>query len=786
MNKSAQLANAAANIDPSVLEALNAAVKKAEKDAKLTPVFLSRESFAANATTTGSLEIDRILGGGIPPGRIVGIAGPEHTGKSLIATQIASEQLKLGRIASYLDAEGGNDPLFLKARGIDFDRYRGQRDKNGSLKPGQKDTLLYYQPETGEQVNHYMWNVMSSLPENRSPKFPIVIFLLDSVVALVSSAVAEDLDSNRMAMHAKMYSEILPTIVSQLSRTGCTFVYTNQLRQKPAQMFGDPCYEPCFAGDTRIATDHGLIKIEDCIDMGFKALTPTGATSAKSEFVYTGKKKTVILVLRNGMKLEVTPDHRITTTEGDYEAKDCRNRRVVLTTGGCFGNELEDREIGLLLGWAVGDGWLTDFETAGRRFGVCFGPDDYYAKAEITRIMKEKYGVCHQTRATGDKANVDTLATDKAIVKNDMRKWGWHCGTAREKQVPEIIFRSTRQVMSAFLGALFSADGSVRALTDSRDCIELSTASEVLAQQVQLLLLNFSVTSRIYYQNRTGQVRLPKNDGSGELAEPTDRGDYYKVVISGEAVKNYIECIGFPLSPQKHAKSLQIKWSKALDLTCEVVDIQEGFTERHVYDVREPMTNHLHANGIIAHNCGDSLKFYSSIRLRLSSSKPKVNEDKDHPFVSGFIADAKPRQGGVWEEPHFNEKGEEVGLDRYVYTAIRTVKNKVYTPQKVCWMRVHFEEAGGTGRGLDPVFDLFTFLYNMRALEKVKEGFKLVDTRWKLQELGVPEIIVYQDFKRWVMSDPSIVSKVRQRVIIEHDAIGNANSSLNEEESNEN
>lgn len=427
MNKSAQLAQAAANIEPAVLEALNAAVKKAEKDAKLTPVFLSRESFAANATTTGSLEIDRILGGGIPPGRIVGIAGPEHTGKSLIATQIAAEQLKMGRIASYLDAEGGNDPLFLKARGIDFDRYRGQRDKNGNLKPGQKDTLLYYQPETGEQVNHYMWNVMSSLPENRSPKFPIVIFLLDSVVALVSSAVAEDLDSNRMAMHAKMYSEILPTIVSQLSRTGCTFVYTNQLRQKPAQMFGDPSYEPA----------------------------------------------------------------------------------------------------------------------------------------------------------------------------------------------------------------------------------------------------------------------------------------------------------------------------------------------------------------------GDSLKFYSSIRLRLSSSKPKVNEDKDHPFVSGFIADAKPRQGGVWEEPHLNEKGEEVGLDRYIYTAIRTVKNKVYTPQKVCWMRVHFEEAGGTGRGLDPVFDLFTFLYNMRALEKVKEGYKLVDTKWKLQDLGVPEVIVYQDFKRWVMSDPSIVAKVRQRVIIDHDAIGSSNNAVNEEDSNE-
>ena len=116
-------------------EIIAKAAREYERSAKLSPVFLRRSSFALTATSTGSLWLDAIMGGGVPPGRIVGVAGPEHSGKSLILTEIAANQLRAGRVASYMDAEGGNDPLFLKARGIDFDLYRGARNKNGDLKP---------------------------------------------------------------------------------------------------------------------------------------------------------------------------------------------------------------------------------------------------------------------------------------------------------------------------------------------------------------------------------------------------------------------------------------------------------------------------------------------------------------------------------------------------------------------------------------------------------------------------------------------------------------------------
>jgi len=116
----------ASGITPELLANLNKASQALEKSNKrMQRVFMKRASFAGAAVSTGSLWLDYKLGGGIPSGRVIGISGAEGVGKSLLATQIAGEQLKRGGIVVYYDAEGANDPIFLKARGIDFNDYIG-------------------------------------------------------------------------------------------------------------------------------------------------------------------------------------------------------------------------------------------------------------------------------------------------------------------------------------------------------------------------------------------------------------------------------------------------------------------------------------------------------------------------------------------------------------------------------------------------------------------------------------------------------------------------------------
>jgi len=235
------IASAALGMDhKSVLDTLNEVVK----GSGLAPIFGHREPFGPIATSTGSLCLDRILGGGIPPGRIIGIAGPERAGKSLLSTEIIRNQLERGGFVVYFDAEGATDPFFLERRGIDFHKYQGKRDKNGKLLPGQVDYIKLYQPTTGEQVRDYMYYSMQKLPNYKSGSFPPVIYILDSVVALVSDAIEDKIDGNMMSMHAKMYAEMLPILNGQIVRTGCSFIYTNQIRLKPGVSYGNPEYEP--------------------------------------------------------------------------------------------------------------------------------------------------------------------------------------------------------------------------------------------------------------------------------------------------------------------------------------------------------------------------------------------------------------------------------------------------------------------------------------------------------------------------------------------------------------
>jgi RecA/RadA recombinase len=398
------------------------AVREAEKGANLSPVLLRRDSFAGAAVSTGCLCLDKIMGGGIPGGRVIGISGPERSGKTLLATQIGANQVSEYRFLNYMDAEGSTDPIFLAARGINFDKYRGKRNKADELKPGEVDYINFYQPSTVEQIANYIHIFSNMVPEDRNPERPFCIYVLDSVVALITDDIDGNIiDANKMAMHARAYATYLPIINSDLVKSGSTLVYTNQLRQKP---------------------------------------------------------------------------------------------------------------------------------------------------------MASKY-------------------------------------------------------------------------------------------------------------------------------------------------------------------------------------------ETNIY---EP--------------AGDALKFFASARMMLNPTKPKLGDD-DHPFVhkdKGVIPQAAPREGGVWEEPHWDSSGNIIGLDRYVYTGIKTVKNKLFTPFQKCWMRIQFEENGSTGHGLDPVFDIFTFLHEEGYIapskndkgKNVKGRFDVYscDRFDPVKELDMPNEFDYFEFKKWVGDNPGLTAKIREKLLV--------------------
>ncbi len=201
------------------LKALDAALVQIEKQyGKGAVMKLGDPTAQMNVETipTGSLSLDVALGlGGIPKGRIVEIYGPESSGKTTVTLHMIAEVQKRGGIAGFIDAEHALDPVYAKNIGVDI------------------DNLYISQPDSGEQA--------LEITETMVRSGAIDIVVVDSVAALVPKAEIEgDMGDSHVGLQARLMSQALRKLTSVISKSNCTVVFINQLREKVGVMFGNP------------------------------------------------------------------------------------------------------------------------------------------------------------------------------------------------------------------------------------------------------------------------------------------------------------------------------------------------------------------------------------------------------------------------------------------------------------------------------------------------------------------------------------------------------------------
>ena len=210
------------HMDSNKSDALETALKQIEKNfGKGAIMRLGQQSAQGiEVIPTGCLPLDIALGvGGIPRGRIIEIYGPESSGKTTVALHIAAEAQKLGGTAAFIDAEHALDPLYAKNLGVDLDE------------------LLVSQPDTGEQA----LEICEALV--RSGAVDVVV--VDSVAALVPRAEIEgDMGDAHVGLQARLMSQALRKLTGVVSKTRCSIVFINQLREKVGIMFGNPEVTP--------------------------------------------------------------------------------------------------------------------------------------------------------------------------------------------------------------------------------------------------------------------------------------------------------------------------------------------------------------------------------------------------------------------------------------------------------------------------------------------------------------------------------------------------------------
>ena len=202
----------------SKLKALQLTLDKLDKTYGKGAVMKMGDSVAQDVEviSSGSLGLDLALGvGGYPRGRVIEIYGPESSGKTTLTLHAMAEAQKAGGIAAFIDAEHAFDRFYAQKLGVDI------------------DNLIISQPDNGEQALEIADNLI------RSGAIDIVV--IDSVAALTpKSEIEGEMGDSKMGLHARLMSQALRKLTGSISKTNCTVIFINQLREKIGVMFGHP------------------------------------------------------------------------------------------------------------------------------------------------------------------------------------------------------------------------------------------------------------------------------------------------------------------------------------------------------------------------------------------------------------------------------------------------------------------------------------------------------------------------------------------------------------------
>ncbi|MDD4569904.1 MAG: LAGLIDADG family homing endonuclease, partial [Tepidanaerobacteraceae bacterium] len=374
-------------------------------------------------------------------------------------------------------------------------------------------------------------------------------------------------------------------------------------------------FESCFAPDTRIMTERGWETVEEAYQRQQRdeqvsvytdglVINETGLTLRNATVVPIGEKDIVTVELQNGQRLRVTPDHKILTQRGWVPAGQLDNKDFVYLLDGTVPMRditCENDELYQMLGWMVGDGWHTE-----KSSGLVFGPDDDKAESQLLPVFQELCADLISPSSNGRlpqgsraENGVLTVTSTNAGVRQFLNENGMEFALSRDKRVPSCIMQSDREIQIEFLKGLFGAEGYVG---NKRANVTFTTASRELAGDVQLLLMALGIKSRIWdYRHKDGR-------------------EWSNLFITKESIDRYAKLIGFPMNPAKQKRLtewIENRNRNYRDTRRSRVKSVVPAGRAFVYDVSEPVTNSLIAEGIIVHNCN-----LGSINLAKFVKKP--------------------------------------------------------------------------------------------------------------------------------------------------------------------
>ena len=457
--------------------------------------------------------------------------------------------------------------------------------------------------------------------------------------------------------------DVFGRIVGAAWRTGDPgMIFIDRINRSPANPTPDvgliEATNPCISGDARVSTDRGLLRMAE-IAASFRhggvavkvdpRLLPSrlmvweGTHNVPlsaygqgclpiSQAFSSGARDTVTVRTAAGFEVTCTPDHRVMTDRGWVPAGKLRvgsDRVWIQSDPGAFGDDASlpldvpaefigrngrryrhnlptrwSADLGRALGWLVGDGWLRAADVTNPLVGFVFGRDDDHALEYIASVMDGWHGrpARVSTRARG----VRHLMYPGKFFAAFFASLGVRTVNAGAKTVPETLFRAPRPAVVGFLQALFSADGTVRENpTTNSSWIALTSKSRDLLRGVQLLLLNLGIKSAVMDRSRPARAGLcTYRTKSGEVRSYGSDGVLFELGIFGKSRGVFLREIGFLNDKQRRLEPVRYAGSYVQKFSDPVAAVVSAGA-RPVYDLTEPQSHSMIANGLVVHQCGE-------------------------------------------------------------------------------------------------------------------------------------------------------------------------------------
>jgi len=366
------------------------------------------------------------------------------------------------------------------------------------------------------------------------------------------------------------------------------------------------CVNPCVTGDTLVNTTNGLISIKNLYKKGLPfRVVIDGKDYLSTAVKLTGKKQVYRLITKEGYQMRLTLDHKVFTPEGKKTVGELKKGdKIILATGGYFGTK-GTLEEGRVVGWLVGDGSIKkDVAT------LYFYHKEKEELAPQFALMVEKMVEGEQIVNRPYHIAPQYIEKENKAVIESTRLWriAYKYGLSHENkyQIPDAIFGGSEEIQRGFLQGLFSSDGTVIGNLEKGVSVRLTSISKSLLVNVQRLLLNFGIFSKIY-ENRRQQGNRLLPDGHGSLKSYHCQA-YHELVISKESLVKFSGLIGF-LQEEKQNKlqsylSLYRRGPYQEKAEATFIRLEkEGIEE--VFDITVEDIHGFSANGLLVSNCGE-------------------------------------------------------------------------------------------------------------------------------------------------------------------------------------